>query len=85
MTCEEATKLVGQTAKNIGEHFDSVLILTTWTEDGVTRWAYLGSGNSITWSGMARDYLTNLDQNELADKLSKAMSDKEDWEDGEDD
>lgn len=79
MKCDEAEKLVKKTAGDLGEHFDAVLILTTWSEDGVTKWAYLGSGNEITQTGMARDFLTNSDQNDLADKLANAMSDKEDW------
>lgn len=83
MKCAEAEKLVKKMAQDLAEHFDAVLILTTWEEEGATRWAYLGSGNELTRMGMARDYITNSDQHDLADRLAKAMSDKEDW--GEDD
>jgi hypothetical protein len=79
MTNEEADALVEKCSTFLGEHFDSVQILASWNEQAMTLIARHGCGNWYARQGMARDFIT-ADQaqeiaTQLADKLPKPAAD----------
>lgn len=49
--------LVNRYAAALGEHFDSVLILTTRTESGMTQMGNVGRGNWYGQYGSAREWI----------------------------
>lgn len=81
MTIEEADKFIAQTSKMLGEHFDAVLILASWPADdgsGDTEYTYHGAGNSFAQEGMARDFLSETQNEDLADELQAILGESED-------
>lgn len=57
MTKDEAVRLVDQKAAEFAEHFDTVLILSSWNEDGATNISVAGRGNWYAQMGMAHDFI----------------------------
>ena len=53
----------------LGEHFDAVQVMATFSEEGVTRSLYRGSGNWYARQGMLHELL----QTENADQIAQAM------------
>ena len=85
MKTEEAEKICEEAAERVGEHFDSVLVLASWTcGDKETELAFGLSGNFFTCKGMAHDFLETASHEDLASKLADAIADKEGYDDSDD-
>lgn len=84
MTNEESESICRKAAEGLGEHYDAVQILTTWNEDGITKRTYIGAGNVFSRIGMAHDYLTDMEQDDLSGKLANAIATKEGWDEDDD-
>ena len=67
-------------AEETGEHFDSVLVIGSWSEENKTHRVFGQSGNWFTCIGMAHDFLESSSQVELAGLIADAIADKEGWE-----
>lgn len=79
MTREEADRAVQMAAAKLGEHFDGVLILATWEDDGKSRFSHGGSGSWYTWTGLAREFLIR------DEKITPPFADGEETDDDDED
>jgi hypothetical protein len=74
MTGTEAEKLLEETAAKLGEHFDAIQILGTWSEDGLTKCSKRGVGNWYARQGMAHEFinadLAQENAREIAEQLN---------------
>lgn len=61
----------------LAEEFDSVLILVTKNEEGVTRSCIKRRGNYYASMGLVRHYLDEESQQELADWISIKQANKD--------
>lgn len=57
MTAEEAEKILEEAVARVSEHFDSVLILATWTKGDDCLFVKRGTGNVFEWYGMVDSYM----------------------------
>lgn len=82
MTAQEAEKMLEDVAAKIGEHFDAVQILATWTEGGTCLHAKRGAGNWYARMGMAHEFIeTNKADDQavlIAEKLNPP-DEGDDW------
>lgn len=82
MTNEEAEKLLEEFASKLGEHFEAVQILATWTEDGTCRHVKRGTGNWYARMGTAHEFIeTNKADDQaclIAEKLNPP-DEEDDW------
>lgn len=53
---EERKKLVDLAANQLGEHFEAVQILVSWTEEGYTHSYSHGAGNLYARHGLAQEF-----------------------------
>jgi hypothetical protein len=83
MTREEAEKLIQTTAQKLGEHFDAVQIMVSWTENGATYCSKRGCGSWYARQGMAHEFIQQDIANDNARIMAEHMNRDED--DGEDD
>ena len=74
MTDDDRYVLVNAMARQLGEHFDSVQVLVSWNEEGLTKDVYAGGGNWYARVGMARDFLTRDTGETHADRMSSRQS-----------
>lgn len=73
MTGREAQKLVDAAGLQLGEHFESVVILASWSEDGYTNLRKIVIGNWHAGQGMAHEFI-NMAQSEVAaEEIRKAF------------
>lgn len=71
---ESLVEWIYKQALVLGEHVDSVLVLTSWIDDeGCTKTHYCGTGNALAKEGMARDYLMTMDANRMAAELGEIL------------
>lgn len=78
MTQKEAHEIVSKAAAGLGEHFDHVLILTTWDESGESRSVQCSEGNLFARRGLARAFLDNDAAEASANKIADAIKPPED-------
>ena len=74
MTGEEADKMLEKIAANLGEHFEAVQLLVTWTEDGGTYCAKRGIGNWYARKGMAQEMINHDVAQENAQQMAEMMN-----------
>jgi hypothetical protein len=83
MTAEEAENMLEECAAKIGEHFEAVQIMATWTEAGICRHAKRGVGNWYARMGMAHEFIeTNKADDQaclIAEKLTPPNDEGDDW------
>jgi hypothetical protein len=72
MTGREGQKLLSEMAAKLGEHFEAVQILGTWSEDGHTYSCKEGSGNWYARQGMAHEFI----QEEIADDTAAKLAEQ---------
>lgn len=58
----------------LGEHYDAVQVLVTWSDAGITKSRHLGSGNWYARQGMAHDFVKSDDSAELAKEIGKVIN-----------
>jgi hypothetical protein len=58
MQDDKRTKLVDEAAAKLAEHFDSVIILASSTEERITRMWKAGRGDWYSQQGMAQEFIT---------------------------
>lgn len=73
MTNPDAEKLLEQFAAKIGEHFDCVQVLVSWTENGHTKGLKKGVGNWYARQGLAHEFINEDVAQENARQLSEAL------------
>lgn len=82
MTAQEAEKMLEEFAAKIGEHFEAVQILASWTEKGISMHSKRGSGNWYARLGMCHEFInTNKADDQavlIAEKLTPP-NDGDDW------
>lgn len=83
MTYEALTELVQDFASRLGEHFDSVQILVSWVENGVSKHIPRGVGDWYARQGMAHSFInTDIAQDtafQIAEKLNERPEDGDEW------
>ena len=86
MTIEEASAIIDEATASVGEHFESLLILGTWSESKQSHRVFGTSGNWFACKGLAIDFLDSSNHSELAELIADAVAEKEGWDqDDEDD
>lgn len=77
------TDAMAQALRVLGEHFDHVQILVTWTEQGTSQRLFNGGGNWYARQGMAHDFIkcdeAQTNASIMKDALHKPDNDGEDW------
>lgn len=63
--------------RNLGEHFDAVQILVSFTEDGATQIWRPGCGNWHTRQGMAHNFIDADKTQDQAKEIAKAIHPEE--------
>jgi hypothetical protein len=58
MSNEEAQLLINQVASQLGEHFDAIQIMGTWSEEGICCMVHSGAGNWYARQGMAHEFIS---------------------------
>lgn len=71
-------ELVDEFAAKLGEHFDSVQIMTSWNSFGDTHALFVGRGNWYSRQGLAHEFITKDKAQVAADELSRVMPTQED-------
>lgn len=81
MNPKEAEKMLEVQAAELGEYFDSVQIMVTWTEQGLTYCAKRGVGDWYARQGMAHEFINADIAQENARQLSNKINPPpDDWE-----
>lgn len=78
MTKIEAEKLLEETAAKIGEHFDVVQILVSWSHEGQTSSIKRGVGNWYARQGMAHEFINEDVAQDNALAIAQRLNDKPD-------
>lgn len=73
MTHEEAGVMLTEFAAKIGEYFDAVQILASWTEDGCTYCQKRGTGNWYARVGMAHQFIDSDVAEETAIQIAERI------------
>lgn len=73
MTHDEALQIIRDVARKLGEHFDTVQILASTTEGGVTSFSSAGIGNWYARQGMAHEFINSNNAYESATQIVRAM------------
>jgi len=73
MTPEEGNKKVDEALMLLREHFESVQILASWTEDGVCYGSNRGAGNWYARQGMAHEFIQKDRAQEIGREISEQM------------
>ena len=83
MTDEELTAYLEARAAELFEHFDSVQILASKTEQGESTAFYRGGGDWYSRQGMAHEFIKRSQQQDLAsfiaDELAPPSDESESW------
>lgn len=77
MKDKQVIELLDSMTARLGEHFEAVQIMVSWTDNGGTSMVTRGLGNHYARQGMARDFLTTDQSRTAADELSRALKDDE--------
>lgn len=82
MTKEEAFEMIDRAAATLAEHFDAVEILASVVLDGNhdTRSVYAGRGNWFARQGMAQDFISREQANEVSTQIAQKMNPPDDGE-----
>lgn len=84
LTQDEAFEMIDRAAAALAEHFEAVEILASVRLDGDnagTRSVYGGRGNWFARQGMAHDFISREQANEVSDQIAKKINPDE-GEDG---
>jgi hypothetical protein len=81
MTEEESMKLIEKCSASLGEHYEAVQILVTWSESGLTYSQARGSGNWYARQGMAHEFIQKDIAQENAHQISKAITPPDEGDD----
>lgn len=73
MTQAEAEKLLDDAVARLGEHFDSVQILASWNEEGLTLCCKRGVGNWYARQGMAHEFINADQAQETAHQIAQVL------------
>lgn len=73
MTDRESQDLVNRAGLNLGEHFESVVVLASFTENGFTYMKKIVIGNWHAGQGMAHEFITMAQSELAADEIRKAF------------
>lgn len=73
MTQSEAEKLLDDAVARLGEHFDSVQILASWNEGGLTLCSKRGAGNWYARQGMAHEFINADQAQETAHQIAQVL------------
>lgn len=82
MDAAKAQEILERAATQLGEHFDAVQILATWSEAGVTHSIPRGAGNWYARQGMAHEFINQdvaqENAKQIADRIARPDDDG-DW------
>lgn len=81
MTRGEAERICEEFAAKLGEHFDHVQIMATWTEEGGTMGTYRGAGNWYARQGMAHEFINQDIAQDTAAAIARRINPPDDGED----
>lgn len=73
MTKEQTEQFVDDVAARLFEHFDSVQIMCSWSEDGYTKSINRGCGNYYARLGMAHDFISRDQSQTAAHEIAEAI------------
>lgn len=71
MTQDEAFKLLDETSLKLGEHFDSIQILATYTEQSSSYSFMAGAGNFYARLELARSFIRKDEMKDFIDLLKR--------------
>lgn len=74
MDAPAADGLLEEAAARLGEHFDAVQIMATWTQDGTTSIAAAGVGNWYARKGMAHAFIEEEQAEDAARHLAEEIN-----------
>jgi hypothetical protein len=75
MTPEEAKKIVDAHASQLSEHFEAVQILCSYPLECGTQPSFSGRGNWFARQGMAHDFISSENAEQIAMKLTAHQDD----------
>ncbi len=78
MKPSQLREICDKAAESLGEHFDAVQIMATWTEGGVTRALKIGRGSWYARQGMAHEFINEDIAQENAAQIVKAIKRRDD-------
>lgn len=78
MSAEEYEKIIEEFAVKLGEHFDAVQILVSWTEEGRTKCSKAGTGNWYARQGMAHEFINSDIAQDTAYQIAQRLNPPED-------
>ena len=81
MTNGEAEKFLEEAAAKIGEQFETVQILVSWTHEGRTSSIKRGVGNWYARQGMAHEFINEDIARDNAREIGEVLKDKPDGSD----
>lgn len=76
MDYEQAVNLSERALHGLGEHFDSVVILGTWMDEGKTQAVMLSCGNSFAVRGLIDRMKLELAQQDMDPESSFDLNDE---------
>lgn len=74
----QAQDILRKAVENLGEHFDSVQIMATWSEDSITHLSNNGCGNWYARQGMAHEFINSDIAQDQARQIAKSLQDQDD-------
>lgn len=74
-------KILDATLEKLGEHFDSVQILTTWTEGQVSKSQPRGTGDWYARQGAAHEFIARDQSEDLADMIAERLTSTDEGDD----
>lgn len=84
MTAREAEVLIDELAAKVGEHFDAVQILVSWTDEGSTYCSKRGRGNWYARMGMCHEFIKKNEADDAACLIAEKINppnEGDDWKD----
>ena len=63
-------QLVAKAVHELGEHFPNAVVLVRWEEGAETHRIFLRHGNWFACQGMAKDFTTGEDREDLAERIA---------------
>lgn len=78
MSPAEAQKLIEECAAKLGEHFEAVQILASWTDQGVTHGSKRGCGNWYARQGLAHEFINQDMAHEHAVQIAEHLNPPDD-------
>lgn len=80
MSPEEASRYLKEVAEELGEHFEAVQIMATWSDGQGSRCIQRGSGNWYARQGMAHEFINQDVAHENAKQIARAIAPDEENE-----